>query len=92
MAQDDAYYSTLRQQWQDQYQLSGGEWVIGGTESDVLAQTNYYGNLTVTQETVTGQDFSQAVRIQSTQRALLPLVMPTILCRSKPSTRAMCCC
>ena len=64
VAQDDAYYSTLRQQWQDQYQLSGGEWVIGGTESDVFAQTNYYGSLTVTQETVTGQDFSQAVRIQ----------------------------
>ncbi len=63
-AQDDAYYSILRQQLQNEFQLSGGEWTIGGDEDTVLARTNYYGSLTVSEEVVSGQDFTRAVRIQ----------------------------
>ena len=63
-AQEDGYYSTLRQQLQDEYQLSGGDWTIGGSEDSVLARTNYYGSLTVSEEAVTDQDFTRAVRIQ----------------------------
>ena len=67
VAQDDAYYRTLRQQLQNEFQLTGGQWTIGGNEDSVLARTNYYGSLTVTEETVTGQDFTRAVRIQANE-------------------------
>ena len=67
VAQDDSYYTTLRQQLQEEFQLSGGEWAVGGNEDSVFARTNYYGSLTVSEETVTGQDFTQAVRIQANE-------------------------
>ena len=64
LAQDDAYYSALRTQLLNEYQLAGGAWAVGGSEASVLANTNYYGSLTVSEVAVDGQDFSRAVRIQ----------------------------
>lgn len=37
LAQDDAYYAGLRDQLQNEYGLTGGTWLIGGTEEATLS-------------------------------------------------------
>ena len=62
IAQNDAYHDTLTNQLQNNHNLSGGTWVLASNETTNVNSAINYGN-TVTQNPVTGQDFSIAVNI-----------------------------
>ena len=68
MAQEDAYHQALRQQLQDQYSISGGEWVLADTET----QTNSKIQLTrVARKTLTAEEdqpFSQILELKVANR------------------------
>lgn len=62
IAQNDAYHDTLTNQLQNNYNLTGGNWIFTGNETTNTSNAITYGN-TTTQNSATGQDFSIAVNL-----------------------------
>lgn len=61
-AQNDAYHDTLISQLQSNYSLTGSNWVLTPNENTNANNAISYGQ-TTTQNTVTGQDFTQAINL-----------------------------
>ncbi|MEO1450509.1 MAG: hypothetical protein AAFV07_13345, partial [Bacteroidota bacterium] len=62
-AQDDAYHTALRTQFQNDYGLTGGTWMLTGDEQTNFTDANIYGGATTETFTPTGQDFNTAMRL-----------------------------
>ena len=60
----DAYHSNLQNTLQSDYGLPTGTWVLNDNEAANLSSDFSYGNISVSDENITGQPFSQKVRIQ----------------------------
>lgn len=62
---DDAYHTSIRNQLQTEYSLSGGSWVFADNELDKTNQYNGY-NVIMNNSNVTGLPFTQAKNINVT--------------------------
>ncbi len=63
-AQEDSYHISLRQQLEE-YQITGGDWMIGDNEAAAFGTADFYGELTVSDRDADEQPFVRAVRIQT---------------------------
>ena len=58
----DAYHTALLNQLQNDFGLSGGNWILSPNENTNISNATYY-NIGFQQNTITGQDFSTAARM-----------------------------
>jgi len=62
VAQNDAYHTAFLNQLQNQYNLTGGNWIFTGNDSiNISSATSYNNSLVISPET--GQDFDRSVTI-----------------------------
>lgn len=61
-AQNDTYHDNLLSQLQNDYGLTGGNWVLEPNEITNADNANHYGHST-TRYTTTGQDFSEVINM-----------------------------
>lgn len=59
----DAYHTNLQNTLQNDYGLPAGSWILNETEAANLASAYSYGDINMSNQAATGQDFSQKVRI-----------------------------
>jgi endo-1,4-beta-xylanase len=66
LSAQDTYHNNLQTELQTNYDLPEGDWVLNETEAANLAMDFNYGNVTLTDAPVFGQDFSQEVGLDVT--------------------------
>lgn len=60
----DAYHTDLLQTLSDDYDLPAGSWISFDTEVANLDAASYYGDMELNTETISGQAFTQVVRME----------------------------
>ncbi len=68
----DAYHTALLDQLENEYGISGGTWVFSDSESATLNGIYDSGNVGRQSITVTGQPFTQALRLTAANRGANP--------------------
>jgi|GEM_PF-556063 len=84
-AVEDPYHTALRNQLQADYGITGGSWVFADNETAKTNQYTSYG-ATVTDLTVTGQQFTQVKNINVTTQQQSPFSSAMGILNNNPTT------